>query len=174
MPITSFGPLQDGLQPAQRRRDHFIVNTDLTDDRLWIPYAEGVWFQPCHFDVGSGGFTLVLKALPGARVGTHYHVSTVHGYTLQGRWRYLEHDWVATAGTFIFEPAGEAHTLVVPDDASEPMVAIFIVAAGIIFTDGGRDGKFGGYEDGFTLLELARKHYREVGLDPSSLDAMIR
>jgi hypothetical protein len=31
-----------------------------------------------------------------------------------------------------------------------------------------------GYDDGFTLLDLARKHYFEIGLDPKLLDALIR
>jgi len=36
------------------------------------------------------------------------------------------------------------------------------------------DGSFGAYEDGFTLLELCRKYYREAGLDARALDALIR
>ena len=111
MAITTFSSFTDGLDAGRRSRDHFITNIDLEDDRRWVPYADGVWFQPCHFNVTSGGFSVVLKGLPGARLGTHYHVGTVRGYTMRGFWRYLEHDWVAKPGTFIYEPAGEAHTL---------------------------------------------------------------
>lgn len=95
MPITAFSNFTDGLDPNRRSREHFITNTNLDDDRLWVPYADGVWFQPCCFNVTSGGFSLVLKGLPGSMVGTHYHVGTVHGYTMRGHWRYLEHDWIA-------------------------------------------------------------------------------
>jgi hypothetical protein len=35
----------------------------------------------------------------------------VTGYVLRGRWHYLEHDWVAEPGAFLFEPPGETHTL---------------------------------------------------------------
>src|SRR4029453_2867169 len=66
MPITAFNSHTDGLDPSLRSREHFITNTDLDDDRLWVPYAEGVWFQPCCFNVTSGGFSLVLKGLPGS------------------------------------------------------------------------------------------------------------
>ena len=111
MPIATFSSFTDGLDRAERSRDHFITNTKLENDRLWVPCAEGVWFQPCHFNVTTGGFSVVLKGLPGSKIGTHYHVGTVHGYTLHGHWRYLEHDWIAKPGTFIYEPAGEAHTL---------------------------------------------------------------
>ena len=98
MPITIFNSFTDGLNPTQRNREHFITNNNLDDDRLWVPDADGVWFQPCCFNVTSGGFSVVLKGLPGSMVGTHYHVGNVHGYTMRGYWRYLEHDWIAKPG----------------------------------------------------------------------------
>ena len=64
MPIVAFSSFDDGLAQNQQSRDHFIVNTDLENERLWVPYADGVWFQPCHFNVTSGGFSVVLKGLP--------------------------------------------------------------------------------------------------------------
>ncbi len=33
--------------------------------------TDGVWFQPCHFNVTSGGFSVVLKGIPGSKIGTH-------------------------------------------------------------------------------------------------------
>jgi len=86
MPITAFSSFADGLDPNRRSREHFITNINVDDDRLWVPYAEGVWFQPCCFNVTSGGFSVVLKGLPGAKLGTHYHVGTVRGYTMRGHW----------------------------------------------------------------------------------------
>jgi quercetin dioxygenase-like cupin family protein len=35
----------------------------------------------------------------------------VVGYVIRGRWKYLEHDWVAEEGSFVYEPPGEIHTL---------------------------------------------------------------
>jgi len=173
MSIASFSSFTDGLEPSQRSRSHFITDLDLDgDERLWVPYAEGVWFQPCHFNVTSGGFSVVAKALAGSVIGTHYHIGTVQGYTLRGHWRYLEHDWIAKPGTFIFEPAGEAHTLVIPEDSPEPMVTLFVVSGAQIYLD--KSGQFGSYEDGFTMLEMCRKHYRQVGLDVRQLDRLIR
>ncbi len=174
MPITAFNSFTDGLEPDQRSRGHFITNLNLEDDRLWVPYAEGVWFQPCCFNVTSGGFTVILKGLPGAMLGTHYHVGTVRGYTMSGNWRYLEHDWIAKPGTFIYEPAGEAHTLVITDDSPEPALIFFAVEGGLIYLDKPVDGGVAAYEDGFTALELTRQYYRDAGLDVSSLDALIR
>ena len=174
MPITAFSSFTDGLDRDQRSREHFITNTDLENDRLWVPYADGVWFQPCHFNVTSGGFSVVLKGLPGSMVGTHYHVGTVHGYTIRGHWRYLEHDWVAKPGTYIYEPAGEAHTLVITEDSPEAMVTVFVIGGALIYLDKVADGGFAAYEDGFTILELTRKYYRQAGLDVRQLDLLVR
>ncbi len=168
MPIATFSSFADGLDRDQRSRGHFVTNINVENEQLWVPYADGVWFQPCHFNVTTGGFSVVLKGLPGSRIGTHYHVGTVHGYTLRGHWRYLEHNWVAKPGTFIYEPAGEAHTLVITDDSPEPMVTLFVVGGGLIYLG------FTAYEDGFSLLELSRKHYRQAGLDVRQLDALVR
>jgi hypothetical protein len=88
MPITTFKSFADTLHDGQMSHAHFITNTNLEDERLWVPYANGVWFQPCWFNLTSGGFSVVLKGLPGAMVGTHYHIGTVHGYTLRGHWRW--------------------------------------------------------------------------------------
>lgn len=172
MTIEKFEFLTDGLKPEQRLRHEYMTDTDLDNDCLWVPYGEGVWFQACHFNVSSGGFANVLKILPGKKLNPHYHVSTVHGFTIRGKWKYLEHDWVATPGSYIWEPPGELHTLVVPDDSPEPMIAFFALSGGLIYAN--EDGTFAGYDDGFTLLRLAREHYKEVGLDPSKLDYMIR
>ena len=174
MPITAFSSFTDGLDPNRRSREHFITNINLENDRLWVPYANGVWFQPCCFNVTSGGFSVILKGLPGSKVGTHYHVGTVHGYTMRGHWRYLEHDWIAKPGTYIYEPAGEAHTLVITEDSPEPMMTLFVVGSGLIYLDKAVNGGFAAYEDGFTLLELARKYYREAGLDVRQLDLLVR
>lgn len=81
---------------------------------------------------------------------------------------------MAKPGTFIFEPAGEAHTLVVTEDSPEPAIILFIVEGGLIYLDKPVNGGFAAYEDGFTVLELTRKYYREAGLDVSQLDLLVR
>ncbi|QUW04117.1 2,4'-dihydroxyacetophenone dioxygenase family protein [Chloracidobacterium validum] len=122
----------------------------------------------------SGGFSVVVKVLPGAALGTHYHIGAVRGFTIRGQWRYLEHDWVAKPGTFMYEPAGEAQTLVITDDSPEPGLIFFAVEGCLIYLDKAVDGGFAAYEDGFTALELARKYYCEDGLDVRKLDALVR
>jgi 2,4'-dihydroxyacetophenone dioxygenase len=67
LPITAFNSFGDGLAPNQRSREHFIANIDLEDGPHWVPYADGVWIQLCHFNVTSGGFSVVLKGLRAPR-----------------------------------------------------------------------------------------------------------
>ena len=76
MPITTFSSFTDGLDPIRRSRERFITNTSLDDDRLWVPYADGVWWQPCCFNVTSGGFSVVLK---GAQPAVKKPVCSVPG-----------------------------------------------------------------------------------------------
>ncbi len=54
MPITEFNSFDDGLKPEQRARGNFVASIDYDDESAWIPYADGVWFQPCSFDVSAG------------------------------------------------------------------------------------------------------------------------
>ena len=86
----------------------------------------------------------------------------------------MEHDWIAGPGTFIYEPAGEAHTLVISEDSPEPAIILFVVEGALIYLDRPVDGSFAAYEDGFSALELCRQYYREAGLDERLLDNLIR
>jgi hypothetical protein len=54
------------------------------------------------------------------------------------------------------------------------MVAVFVVEGGLIYLDKPVNGGFAAYEDGFSLLELTRKYYREAGMDVRQLDLLVR
>ena len=174
MAISRFNDSAACLVLANRQHNHFTADLDMSDDGPWLPYAEGVWTQMCHFDVTRGGFSVLLKGMPGASLGVHYHVGTVRGFTIAGHWRYLEHDWVAGPGTFIYEPTGDAHSLVIAEDSPGPALIFFVVEGALVYLDKPRDGVFAAYEDGFSALEMARQHYRDNGLDERILDARVR
>ena len=90
---------------------------------------------------------------------------------LKGKWRYLEHDWIATEGSYVFEPPGETHTLYVPEDVEE-MITYFQVNGVMYYCD--PYGNFTGYEDVFTKLEMCREHFDRVGLGASYVDQFVR
>src|SRR6478609_3153799 len=62
------------------------------------------------------------------------HAGGLHAWVFKGRWHYLEHDWVAEEGSYIFEPPGETHTLVVPDGCTE-MITLFQVTGSLMYVD---------------------------------------
>ena len=141
------------------------------DERLWVPQAEGVAFRPLNFNLSSGGFVNLLRVRRSGVISRHRHGGAVHAFTLRGQWHYLEHDWLATAGSYAFEPPGETHTLVVPEGVTE-MITLFHVIGNYIYVD--PDGHALGYEDVYTKLEAARAHYAAVGLGAEVINAMIR
>jgi 2,4'-dihydroxyacetophenone dioxygenase len=101
----------------------------------------------------------------------HRHPMAVTGYVIKGRWRYLEHDWIAETGSFVFEPPGEIHTLVVPEDCAE-MITFFNIAGAMIYLDDA--GRQIGYEDVWSKIEMCRRHYVETGLGAAYVDQFVR
>ncbi len=78
---------------------------------------------------------------------------------LEGAWRYLEHDWVAETGSFIYEPPGEVHTL--HADEKRGMSTFFVTRGSLVYTDA--RGKQIGFEDVFTRLARFREHLAAAG-----------
>ena len=113
----------------------------------------------------------LLRVRKAGVLSRHRHPNAVHGFVLKGRWHYLEHDWVAEEGAYVYEPPGETHTLVVPDDVEE-MITFFQVNGIMYYVDPW--GKPLGYEDVFTKIDMCRKHYAECGLGEDYVDRLIR
>lgn len=148
-----------------------VFDADLEDERLWIPLADNVWNLPLLFNVVQGTWVNLTKAEGEGVVSRHRHPAPVTGYTLAGAWGYLEHDWTARAGTFIYEPAGETHTLIV-DPEEGHMLTLFHVLGPIIYVD--ENGAQVGYDDVFTRLERCKAHYRANGLGEEAATRLIR
>ena len=80
---------------------------DDIDERLWVPQTADVSFRPLLLNVSQGYYVNLLRVRGGGGVlSRHRHPGPVHGWVLKGRWRYLEHDWVAEEGSYVFEPPG--------------------------------------------------------------------
>ena len=82
---------------------------------------------------------------------------------LKGRWHYLEHDWVAEQGGYVYEPPGETHTLVVPEDVEE-MITLFQVNGIMLYVD--PDGNALGYEDVFSRSRCVASTTRSAASEP--------
>src|SRR3712207_6400263 len=158
-------------QPADSPPEIVIPDALPQDERLWVPQAENVWFRPLCLSASRGYWQNLLRVRRSGVLSRHRHPQPVHGFVLKGRWRYLEHDWVATEGAYVYEAPGETHTLVVDEDVEE-MITLFQVNGAMIYVD--PDGAVQGYEDVFTKIDLCRRHFSDVGLGADYVERFIR
>jgi len=78
----------------------------------WVPFGSNAAIRHLHFDTGHNIFSNILWIKSPGVIGTHKHRGTVVMVCLEGSARYLEYDWVARPGDFIYERPGLIHTLV--------------------------------------------------------------
>jgi quercetin dioxygenase-like cupin family protein len=141
------------------------------DERVWVPQAPNVWFRPLLLNTVSGGWCNLLRVRKSGVLSRHRHPMMVVGYVIKGKWFYREHDWVATAGSFVYEPPGEVHTLEVPEDCEE-MITFFNIQGAMIYLDS--DDKQIGYEDVWTKIDMCAEHYEAVGLGRDYVNQFVR
>ena len=179
MPAPAPGILRDAdprmpyqlPMPPEASADIVVAGVLPADERVWVPQASNVWFRPLCLNASQGYWVNLLKVTRAGVLSRHRHTNPVHGYVLKGRWHYLEHDWVATEGGYVYEPPGETHTLVVPDDVAE-MITLFQVNGLMLYVD--PHGAALGYEDVFTKIDMCRRHYAACGLGEAYVDQFIR
>jgi uncharacterized RmlC-like cupin family protein len=100
--------------------------------------------------VGSQGlYSSIVSTAPGDKTRVHHHGDCETSiYIVSGRARYtwgptgLEHEMAASAGDFVYIPAGEVH---VEENASttEPLVVVLTrncPDSHVVYVDGGPDG----------------------------------
>ena len=134
-------------------------------------------------DIGGGNKMKVLQVkereglwivenifMAGFEVQTHRHTGPVWGYTTSGAWKYKEYDYVNRAGSFLYEPAGSVHTLVVPDDNTEPTDVVFTSCGANLTLDD--DGNVIAITDTESLLDEYYRRCDEAGVPrPTHIEA---
>ncbi len=137
-----------------------------SDDIPWVPQEPGRWFKPLHFFTSSGTWINLVRMDPGRQIRRHVHAGgSVHAYVLAGSWRYLEHDWVAKPGSYVYEPAGGCHTLEVLRE--EEMITLFIVNGVIQYLDD--EGNVVQQDDLHSRRSQYLDHCRSLGVEPVAL-----
>ena len=159
------------LNPIEMAKDIVVNGVLPEDERVWVPQAENVWFRPLCLSTRQGYWVNLLRVRKSGILSRHRHPAPVHGYVIEGKWKYLEHDWTATQGSYVFEPPGETHTLTVPEDVPQ-MITLFHITGAMIYVD--EKGAVTAYEDVFTKIEMCRKHYIACGLGAEFVDQFIR
>ena len=147
-----------------------LLASQSDDAREWVPAAtDGVWMRPLLFDTVGGAWVNVTRLQREGFITRHAHPSPVHGYVISGQWRYAERDWIAKAGDFLFEPAGDIHTLIGLPGGSE---TLFNIAGALIEIDD--RGNTVGFADVFSRIEQAAAHFESVGLGREYVRRFIR
>jgi hypothetical protein len=102
------------------------------DDLPWVDATGGIWLKVLRVDAASGVWVVRNRFGPGARLQTHRHTGPVDGFTITGRWHYLEYDFYSTPGSYIREPAGSVHTLDVPADNDGVTDVLFVIEGALL------------------------------------------
>jgi 2,4'-dihydroxyacetophenone dioxygenase len=142
-----------------------------SDERLWVPQAESVWFRPLLLNRVNGEWVNLLRVRRAGVLSRHRHPAPVHGYVIKGEWRYLEHDWIAREGMYVFEPPGEVHTLIVEEHIEE-MITLFHVSGALIYLD--ENHKTTGFDDVHVKIEMCQRHFAKVGLGADYVKQFVR
>ncbi len=127
-----------------------VVRHVADDDAPWVDTGIGVDLKVVRFDQTQGTWVVRNRFRPGARLQIHRHTGPVNGFTLAGRWHYLEYDFYSTAGSYIYEPANSVHTLDVPEDNVGDTDVLFVIEGALLNLD--PDGNVDYAVDGPTTL----------------------
>lgn len=138
----------------------------------WLPaapHAELASVKLVAVDPAHGEMVSLLRASPGVEFPTHRSTSPMTIYTLQGRWRYREHDWVAGPGSVVMEPAGAPHTPQVLPDGTEDAILLVVADGELELLD--TNNRVIAVENWRTALDRYLDYCRANDLPPRDLAA---
>ncbi|WP_244816907.1 2,4'-dihydroxyacetophenone dioxygenase family protein [Caballeronia sp. Lep1P3] len=143
-------------------------------DLPWVPftpYSEHVLVKYFKLDPIRGETIALLKAPAKGQMPRHRHTGTVIVYTVEGRWKYREHEWIAEKGSIVYETAGSSHTpeAVAPVAGEETIVTLNIIQGELVFVD--ESGRTLATENWRTGWDRYAAHCRALGLTPRDLTA---
>ena len=127
------------------------VNHIGDDGVPWVDTGIGLELKVLRVNIETGIWVLRNRFQPGVQIPRHKHTGAVDGFTLSGRWHYLEYDFWSTAGSYIHEPANSVHTLHVPEDNTEVTDVLFIIEGALLNLDA--DDNVESVSDGPNTLE---------------------
>lgn len=171
MPCGTRRPASERSMNALMIQPELAVAAIPDDERVWVPQAPNVWFRPLLLNTVSGGWCNLLRVRKSGVLSRHRHPMMVVGYVIKGKWFYREHDWIATEGSFVYEPPGEVHTLEVPADCAE-MITFFNIQGAMIYLNDANEQT--GFEDVWTKIDMCRAHYAANGMGADYVDQFVR
>lgn len=138
------------------------------DDLPWVPftpYNDRVEMKYFKIDPVRGELVLLMKAPADMELARHHHTGTVIVYTVQGSWKYREHDWTAHPGSCVYETAGTRHT---PQAVGSGELLMFVVMQGeLVYLDG--NDQVIAVENWRTAMDRYLAYCRDNGIEPRDL-----
>jgi 2,4'-dihydroxyacetophenone dioxygenase len=163
-------PIVDVFKP-DAQPEAYIGSAAIRDNKYFVPFTETVSSRPLWISPTQNKWCDILRATKAGLVSRHYHPHGIFSYTISGKWGYLEHDWTAKAGDFLYEAPGGSHTLVT-FESPEPMMAFFVVQGPLIWLN--EEGSPIDTFDVHNYLALCRDHFEKVGIGRDYVDTLIR
>lgn len=152
---------------------HEHVHTSIIDDESlpWVPfepYSSEVFLKYFKLDPVRGEMIVLMRVPAGVELPRHHHSGTVIVYTIDGSWKYKEHDWIAGPGSVVFETAASSHT---PQAVSKTghVVVLNIIVGDLVFL--GEDGQVLATENWRTSLQRYLAYCEKAGISPRDLTA---
>jgi hypothetical protein len=141
------------------------------EDLPWVPftpYADNVFLKYFKLDPIRGEFIVLMKVPGDLSLPKHHHSGTVVVYTIEGQWKYKDHDWVAGPGSLVFETAASVHT---PERVSNDgqVLTLVTVTGDLVFLD--ENDKVLAIENWKTSLQRYLAYCETHGIEPKDLTA---
>jgi quercetin dioxygenase-like cupin family protein len=118
----------------------------------FVDLGDGSTLQLLQVDLDAGLWVIRNRFKPGMRVQRHRHTGPVFAFTQSGSWKYEEYPEINRAGSYLYEPAGSIHTLIVPEDNTEDTDVWFSIYGANLNLDA--DGNVEMVIDAGTVLEF--------------------
>jgi len=101
-----------------------------------VPYTDKILLKYFKLDPIRGEWIVMMKVPFGVALPKHHHTGTVMVYTIEGKWKYEEHDWVAGPGSIVYETAASSHTFEVLEIGESGYVVTLVTVTGdLLFLD---------------------------------------
>jgi quercetin dioxygenase-like cupin family protein len=147
-----------------------------TDDTLpWLPFEPQsglVAVKVYAADATSGEVVLLLRAPPGSELPPHRSTGATTIYTLQGRWKYREHDWVAGPGSVVLEPADTRHTPRILADSTDDTILLVIANGDLQLLDA--EDRIIGIENWRTATDRYLTYCQANDIQPRDLSCSLK
>jgi 2,4'-dihydroxyacetophenone dioxygenase len=135
-----------------------------------VPYADNILLKYFKLDPIRGDWIVMMRTPFGVSLPKHHHTGTVMVYTIGGKWRYKEHDWIAGPGSIVYETAASSHTFEVVEVGENGYMDTLVQVSGeLLFLD--ENEKVVASENWKTSLQRYLAYCEQHGIEAKDLTA---